>query len=361
MVVSSFATDCYSFDGLAILGDSISTGAAANPMVQFDSRSIWAVFNDNRGFELTPDFFPDQFRQLSKDLDRPFRAVPSSRENDGGSGWLWLNTIQAIMGKTLEEHRLSYGYLMGRSLGMRGQDILLAGENGARAQRAWLHASRLIGARKKDLPSKIVMLYSGNDLCAQSYDEISSAEAYGESLLRGMQYLVLNGHVSPRGTRIYLPAFLPVTTLVHEPSILERKIMLHGEETTCREAREKLFSPKSAKDNESEDPLFQIFSSMIPPSPVLLCPTLFAPAAQDSARQAMLANRIRSYREAQRKAVQDFNDWRGKKHPAKSFEAIYLAGTEQIRFDGADVAGDCFHLSAQGQGKVASAILPGLK
>jgi lysophospholipase L1-like esterase len=74
-----------------------------------------------------------------------------------------------------------------------------------------------------------------------------------------------------------------------------------------------------------------------------------------------LANRIRSYRDAQKKAVQDFNEWRGQKHPARAFEAIYLEGTEQIRFEGADVAGDCFHLSAKGQGKVASAILPALK
>ncbi len=355
------ATHASAFDGLAVLGDSISTGAAANPKVEFDSRSLWDVFTGRSRIELTSDLFPEQFRKLAKDAGGPDLVLPSIRENDAGSGWLWHNTMQALSSATIDEHRLSYGYFVGRSLGLPTRDILLAGENGARSQRAWVHASRLIGSRKKDLPSRIIMFYSGNDLCAQSYEDISSAQDYGDGLLTGMKYLVLNGHVSPRGTRIFLPAFLPVTTLMHEQSILDRKIRLHGDEVTCREAREKLFSAKTPKNLESDDPRLQIFSAIFPPSPVLLCPTLFSPAAQDSARQTLLANRIRAYRDAQKKAVQDFNEWRGQAHPAKAFEAVYLDGPEQIRFEGADVAGDCFHLSAEGQGKVASAILPGLK
>lgn len=357
----TLAAKAAAFDGLAVLGDSISTGAAANPKVEFDSRALWEVFVGRSRFELTADLFPDLFRHLAKDVERPERVLPSIRENDSGSGWLWQNVMQALSSTTIDEHRLSYGYFVGRSLGVPSRDILLAGENGARSRRAWVHASRLIGSRNRDLPARIIMFYSGNDLCAQSYEDISSAEEYGAGLLNGMKYLVLNGHVSPRGTRIFIPAFLPVTALMHEQSILERKISLHGDEVTCREARENLFSTKSSKNMESEDPRLQIFSAIIPPSPVLLCPTLFSPAAQDPARQTLLANRIRSYRDAQKKAVQDFNEWRGQKHPARAFEAIYLEGTEQIRFEGADVAGDCFHLSAKGQGKVASAILPALK
>jgi len=205
------------------------------------------------------------------------------------------------------------------------------------------------------------MYYTGNDLCAQSYDDVTGSSEYGDDLLVAMKYLVLNGHVAARGTKIYVPAFLPVTALLHEKSILEHKIRLHGEEVTCQEARERLFAPKTPQNESVVDPMFKLFSAFVPPSPVLLCPTLFSQAAQDSSRQSLLANRIRAYRDAQKKAVDEFNDWRGQKHPAKAFEAKYLADPEQIRFEGGDVAGDCFHLSAAGQSKVASALLRGMR
>jgi hypothetical protein len=355
------ARESRAFDGLAVLGDSISTGAAANPTLEFDSKLLWDVFTGQSQVELTPELFPEPFRKFATDQDEPILVKPSVRENDGGSGWLWQNLLQAISARTIEERRLSYGYFVGRELGIPSKDILIVGENGARSRRAWVHASRLLGARQRDLPSKILLLYSGNDLCAQSYDDISLAEDYGDGLLKAMKYLVLNGHVASRGTRIYLPAFLPVISLMHEQSILDKKINLHGEQVTCREAREQLFSPKSPGNSEIQDPRFQVFSSFIPPSPVLLCPTLFSPAAADPARQSLLANRLRAYREAQKKAVQDFNEWRGFEHPSKSFEAKYIDAPEQIRFDGDDVAGDCFHLSAKGQSKVAAAILTGLR
>ena len=99
----------------------------------------------------------------------------------------------------------------------------------------------------------------------------------------------------------------------------------------------------------------------MPPSPVLLCPTLFGKMAEDSVRQSLLANRVRGFRDAQKKAVDEFNQWRALKFPGKAFEAVYVEATETIKFDGGDVAGDCFHLSAAGQGKVASALLTKLR
>jgi hypothetical protein len=348
------------FDGVAILGDSMSTGAAAHPQLEFDSWKIWDIFNGKNKLDIQADYVPPEFRKFTKNLESPTRVRPSIRENDGGSGWLWHNVTQILSAKTLEEHRLSFGYFVGLALGVGSKDILLAGENGARASRAWMHASRLIGARGGDIPDKIIMLYTGNDLCAQNYDEITSADEYGNNLLSGMKYIVINAHTPAQGSKIFLPAFLPVTSLINETSILERKIRLNGDEMTCKDARAKMFATKGSSTEGLDDSRFQVFKNFIPPSPVLLCPTLFHPAAQDGAKQTLLANRIRAYRDAQKKAVSDFNEWRGRRHPGKAFEAVYLDGPEQVRFTGEDVAGDCFHLSARGQGKVASAILRGI-
>ena len=365
------ATSAFGFEGLAILGDSSSTGAAAHPRLEFDSKVLWEIFNGTIDLHVDPSLVPADFQASAGSLEPPTRVGPSSRENDGGSGWIWHNFSQKISAMTLESHQLSYGYLAGRKLGIPARDILLAGENGTTSRHAWLHAARLVGTRNKDLPSRLVFFYTGNDLCAQSFDDVIAASDYGDELLKGMKYLVLNGHADAHGTKIFIPGFLPVTTLLHEPSILEHKIKLQGEMVTCKEARDRLFGPKldqtkSAPVTEPEsalmsDPRFQVFSAFMPPSPVLLCPTLFGKMAEDSVRQSLLANRVRGFREAQKNAVEEFNHWRGLKFPAKAFEAVYIGATETIKFDGADVAGDCFHLSATGQGKVAGALLTELR
>ncbi len=351
------------YDGLAILGDSLSTGAATHPDLVFDSYALWNIFKSGafpRPFSAA--LVPEEYRKWVVDDSRPVRLVPSSRENDGGSGWSWHQVSQAVGARTIEERRLSYGNFLGRRLGLAPENILIGGENGTVSGHAWIHAARLVESRNKDLPSRVIFLYSGNDLCAQSFDDMTEASEYGDRLLDGMKYLVLNGHPDAKGTKIYIPGFLPVTAMIHEPAILDRKINLHGTEVTCREAREKLFAGTGGGGKElADDPLFQMFSSFMPPSPVMLCPTLFSRMAEDSVRLSQLANRIRAYRDAQRQAVETFNQWRGHKFPARAFEAFYIEQTESLKFSGEDVAGDCFHLSAAGQGKVASALASEIK
>lgn len=353
------------FEGLGILGDSSSTAAATHPNLSFDAKVLWDAFNGTLDLSIKKSLVPPDFQSVVEDSPvPPVRLGPSGRENDGNSGWIWHHVMQKISAETLEAHSLSYGYLVGRRLGVDPRNILIAGENGATTRQAWVQASRLIHARDRDLPSHIIMLYTGNDLCGHTYDEMTEAKEYGTQLLKGMKYLVLNGHSSAQGTKIFVPAFLPVTTLLHEPSILEKKILLHGEQVSCREARERLFAaktPPTRPSDSSKDRAFDAFAAVMPPSPVLYCPTLFSQAAEDATRQSMLANRIRAYREIQKQIVDEFNNWRGKNFPAKSFEAYYIDATASLKFEGDDVAGDCFHLSPKGQGKIANAVLAGIR
>lgn len=348
------------FDGLAVLGDSSSTGAAANPALKFDSGILWGVFNHEQQLSFTPAMMPSEFRAPAGDGQLPVRLPPSSRENDGASGWIWHQVSQNASARTLEDHRLSYSNLVGRTIGLAPEQIIIAGENGTTTRHSWIHAARLLAFKNKELPSRVIFFYSGNDLCGQSVEDMTSAEDYGDGLLRGMKYLVLNGHADARGTTIYVPGFMPVTTLLHEPSILQHKIFLHGEEVTCRDARARVFAPDPRKiqpHKDDSDPLFQLFSAFMPPSPVLFCPTLFSKMSEDSTHQSLLANRIRAFRVAQHKAVEEFNEWRGRRFPARSFDAVYVDATESIKFEGEDVGGDCFHLSAAGQGKLAKALM----
>jgi lysophospholipase L1-like esterase len=353
------------FDGLGIMGDSSSTAAGSHPKLEFDSKNLWDVFSGKIDLVVDKSMVPADFLgDVTEDIPAPPKRIgPARRENDGGSGWIWHHLSQNISARTLESHALSYGYLLGRRLRIPPEDILLAGENGSTTAHAWTHAARLIDARQGDLPSKVIFFYTGNDLCAMQMAGVTTPDDYGSELLKGMKYLALNGHAASRGTKIFIPGFLSVTSLLHEPSILAKKIKLYGEELTCQEARKRYFTrdPKSAPPVEITDPRYVYFSEMMPPSPVKFCQTLFGPGWDDSAQVSQLANRIRSFREIQKKVVDEFNDWRGKKLPAKSFEAVYVAATEGLSFGAADVGADCFHLSAQGQAKIASALYSVIK
>ena len=351
----------YAFDGIAFLGDSLSTGAATHPALEFDSKILWNIFNGTIDLAVTPAMVPPEFQEATAGFSAPQRVGPSSRENDGGSGWIWHNVVQTLSARALETSLLSYGYLLGRKLGVPAKDLLLAGENGSTSRHAWLHAARVVEVRNHELPSRIVIFYTGNDLCTQSFDDIIEGEDYGNEILKAMKYLVLNGSPDARGTRIFIPGFLPVTSFLYEPTILNHKIRLHGEEVTCQEARTQMFGAKTAKGRDGlvadADANFALFRAVMPPNPVLSCPTFFGVGRDDAFNQSQLANRIRSFREGQRKAVVDFNEWRGRKFPWKNIDAVYIEETESIKFDGQDVAGDCFHLSAAGHAKIASAMI----
>jgi lysophospholipase L1-like esterase len=355
----------FAFEGLAVLGDSSSTAAGSHPRLEFDSKNLWQVFNGTLDLSVSKSMVPEAFRDSLEDSPLPpQRLGPSRRENDGGSGWIWHQVSQSIASRTIEAHTLSYGYLLGRKLGISPPNILIGGENGTTSRHAWIHAARLVDVREGELPAKVMFFYTGNDLCAVNTARMTDAETYGDYLLKGMKYLALNGHVSARGTKIFIPGFLTVTSLLHEPSIMQKKIRLHGEEVTCQEARDRFFERKTkagATQQDITDPRYLYFSQVMPPSPVQFCHTLFGRGATDSAHLSFLANRIRAYREAQKTVVDAFNVWRGKTLPSKAIDAVYVAATESLTFEARDVGPDCFHLSAEGQAKVAQALVPALR
>lgn len=349
------------WDGVAIIGDSISTGAATHPSLTFDSLQLWNAVNGS--VDLTAKVSdlkdPESFK-ISGDIKAPKRLWPSSRQNDGGFGWAWLYTLQAISRTVLDTEEYSFGYLMARAMGYAPESIWFAGDNGTKAKDALVHASRLLDAADGDLPSHIVMLYTGNDLCAASWDTMTEASVYGYELQNAIRYWARQGrHSGDKPVRIYLPAFLPVTTLISSPNIAAKQIEFYGEKTTCGEARKRMFTPPKelAQRGPVDNSLYALFSQLMPPNPAMLCPTMFSPAADKPENQAILANRMRAYREAQRSVVETLNKEFAESKTPVPFELHYLASSEAISFHAEDIAGDCFHLAPAGQEKLAKTLL----
>lgn len=357
----------YAWDGLAILGDSISTGAGSHPVLEFDSASLWRVMTGELNVSAKASDIPhrESFK-IGDTLDAPRRLWPSSRENDGASGWVWLHASQAISRTALDTEEYAFGYLSGRGLGLSPGKIWFAGDNGTKMDHALIHAARILDAGKGELPTRVLLLYTGNDLCAQAWDAMTTAEEYGDSLLQALFYLARNGHSAVgEQTTVYIPAFLPVTALLLEDSINAKVIKFHGTALTCAEAKKRMFTAPEVSETEKsklklnlpDDPRYSLFAQFMPPNPALLCPTLFARTSEDAQRQSLLANRIRAYRDAQKKAVAEFTRLITIHPTGAKIEAVYMDATESIRFMGDDVAGDCFHLSPSGHAKVASVLL----
>lgn len=362
-----FSREIYAWDGLAIVGDSISSGAASHPSLAYDPLILWKIMTGELDVSAKLSDIPrKQDFKITDTLESPRRLWPGPRENDGASGWVWLHAIQALSRTALDTEEYSYGYLAGRALGLSPKNIWLAGDNGTKTDHALLHAARVLAAGQGELPTRIIMFYTGNDLCAQSWDTMTEAANYGANLKDAMLYLARNGHsANGEQTKIYIPAFLPVTSLLIEPSISEKEIRFHGLTTTCADARKRMFAvptSTSGKDpNAPADPRYPLFAQFMPPNPVLLCPTLFATTSEDAQRQSILANRIRAYRDAEQAAVTEFNSLMEKNKTAAKIAAVYVEGTGALRFMGEDVAGDCFHLSAAGHAKLATELLKQLQ
>jgi hypothetical protein len=353
---------------LAILGDSLSTGAATHPALVFDTERLWAVFQDQTLVAPKRSDIPSADRfQLPETLAAPQRLWPSPREYSGSFEWVLRNSLQSLSRRFLDTAQYSWGYLAAAGLGIEPANVLIAAEDGARTAQIPRHIDRVLEANDGRLPERILLFYSGNDLCAPAVNFVPNAEEYAADLSAGIEYImrVASSGGTPRGTDVYVVGFLGVLQLLHSPDILNKKVFAFGETVTCKELRDHGYGP----GRESYRPQLPVtawyFGELMPPNPAAFCPTLFGRGTVGGETQeqlvSTLANRIRDFREEQRKQVDAANlrlsASAEKFGQVSSLRFHYVDATTALTFTGDDIAGDCFHLSTGGQAKVADAVL----
>jgi hypothetical protein len=91
----------------------------------------------------------------------------------------------------------------------------------------------------------------------------------------------------------------------------------------------------------------------------MFCPTLFGHEPGDNDEiVGTLANRIRDFREQQAAAVET-EMAAGAARDGVRFH--YVDATASLIFTAEDIGADCFHLSTEGQAKVAEAVLEAMR
>lgn len=349
---------------LAVLGDSISTGAATHPALAMDARRLWGVFSG--ATEARP---VDAERG---ELPPPGRLWPSVREFFGGADWVHRNTMQLVARRFLDTEEYSWGYAVAQALlpgtpAERASGLAIAAENGARTEAMPFQLERVLEASGGRLPEKLFIFYTGNDLCGLAMSQVTSEADYRRALRAGLA-AISRAPAAAGGTDVYVMAYLSVLQLLHGESILAKEVEANGEKTTCREMRERGFQPKDPAYDPGLPEEARWFGLLMPPNPAGYCATLFGPPSRDGDELvSALANRIRAYRAVQQQVVADASG----KPAARAAEAPaapplpqssavrfhYVAETADLTFDADDIAGDCFHLARPGQEKVAKAVL----
>ena len=345
---------------MAILGDSLSTGAASHPALAMDAKQLWDVFQER---------IDVQARDASgAQLPAPQRLWPSMREFFGGADWVYRNLMQAVSRRFLDTEEYSWGYQVARAhlpgdASAQAQAVAIAAEDGAKTEAIPLQLERVLEASGGRLPPKVFVFFTGNDLCGMIFSQVTSEADYRRDLRTGLASM-LRAEPAPGGTDIYVLGYLSVLQLVHGESILAKPVRAYGEATTCGELRAGGFRPKDPNYQPDLPEEAKWFGVFMPPNPAAYCSTLFSPPGKGSDELVgSLANRIRAYREIQRQVVDEFS---GKPSTPNAVPTVvapagmrlhYLSETAELSFVAEDIADDCFHLSQAGQAKVAQAVV----
>jgi hypothetical protein len=345
---------------MAVLGDSLATGAATHPAMAFDAKVLWDIFDGRLGIAPKLEDLPPGGPWIRPEpLDEPQRLWPSVREFFGGPDWVFRNMMQTIARTYLDTEEYSWGYMVARGLGLPAKNLMIAAENGARMEAMPRQIDRVLDATAGGMPDRILMMFTGNDLCGPNIDQITSAADYESALKNGFAYLLRNGKPSARGTDVYLLSHLGILQLLYEESIVAKPVRAFGAELTCGALRQQGYVPKDPTAYDSGLPVDAWWFGMVmPPNPAAYCPTLFGFQSRSETREELtntLANRIRSYRESESRAIQGASEQAQKSGTSVRFH--HVTATADLRFVGEDIGQDCFHLSPKGQGKVAGAVL----
>lgn len=375
-----------SSQSIAIMGDSIATGGGIHPAIKFDFKIIWDILLGKTQVH-SIEAFSDLLKEFAIDGANPGKPNvlwPASREYKSGLEWVAQNLLHSLANLYLNTEQLSFGYLLGRSLGAAPDDIYIAAYNGARMRDLSRQADRLITATEGKLPRNILVFFTGNDLCAQKISLMTSSADFGSHLEKGLRYLIKNGSPHPQGTNIYVMSYLGVVQLLLNPSILDKKLVAFGENTTCSALRDRGYRPEDVQAAIHDAPPESIYlSNYLPPNPALLCPTIMALPSfayneigpftgfgqknrQELIREqiksrvdtmiADLSTRVRSYQATSSQVVRNLQGL-----SVTGISLHFVGETSEIELTDNDIAADCFHLSVHGQIKIAKTLQNKLK
>lgn len=361
---------------IGFIGDSFALGTASHPDLKADIKQLAAVMSGDIPLNVKEDSRLVSFG-VKDNRELPQLLWPSIREFYSSIEWVYAHLMGAFMYKFLNTPQYAWSYLVGRKKQSDPKNIYIAADLNAGVEDIPRLIDRLLQA-KKEVPEQLFIFMTKTDVCSSSLELMTGSESFGDTLFKGFEYLVRNGKVSAEGTKVYVPYFLPLTQMITKESLLQRKIGVGTSSMSCQDFHKNGFQVKPTTEDLPLEALY--LSALLPKNHAGTCPTLFGQdhlalsqvsffgSFDENKRQAevkkykaellsSLATRIRNFREQTSLAVDRANKWAKEKFPEKKISFHIIKGTGDLEFEGTDLAEDCFHLSLDGQIKVANAVL----
>ncbi len=322
---------------IAVVGDSVTTGAATGEGIEATIPSLKNLFGD---------FFASQRFTAAKVVKEAPTRVFYSRAEFQKSAWykkIMLN-FGAKASLRLDSPENSFGYKLGRSWGVHPSDIVIAGQDGARVEDIPWQLSRIFEMKPATLPPMVILSFTANDLCDASVLtkplEVLKIE-FTTQLGRAWHNAANVLRAAPRGTDFLVLAPLDVTTLINNGEIQAKSVSFEGRgAVTCQDIHMGLGGETFA-------------ARMMDRTLGLMCPSVTRTNHTEVAKIQRLKDLQLAMIEIWEKQINLLNA----QYNSKKMNWTLVNEVRALHFTADDIAHDCFHPSAAGHEKIAQEIL----
>jgi hypothetical protein len=341
---------------MAIIGDSTVTGAATNPslepyflnLLDFVFR-IDLIYPDSiAAYENYPS--PLEFHIAPGPIPRLHRITYSKREygeaQAKGNGALIDLRGGSKLSRALDTAEYSFGYLIGRGLGVPANKIVLVAQDGKKITSMADQVERIFDTGSPTLPPILLISYGLNDICHPNdvAEEVSKFKArFKQTVFEQVSNLVAKAPDS-NGTTVMISAPLDATNLMDNEELLSQKIsfqsdLVFHQEITCKDLRDKTFADRSDQEVKMRQILISECRGLRGPTPDM-------------------AGRVRKVRELQNAQMEAWREViESLQTKAPGFHLIFADSIRKIHFASGDLANDCFHPSIAAHTKIARQFL----
>lgn len=340
---------------IAIVGDSAASGAVTNPKLKPKISNLLpkVISFFTIGYDVVPKlkYIPQAERfNVTDPIDRATRITHSAVEYAEA---MKSNETRALLrsgraSRVVDTPEYTFGYFVGRKMGVKGSDVVLVGQDGVRVDSIAKQFERLNVLQEPTLPPLIFVSFTANDLCDNGIFEesVEARAAKFEQEIRKQFSIVFKKHQPHRRTsRIVVLAPLDVVNVLTNPSLLEQVTDFQGlGKVKCKTLRE----GSLPKWNLSEAMRGAL---------VGMCSSVLGSSAKDHSRIQKIRNVQTAFGEVWKKLIAE---WQAGAAP-RGFHFQYVESIRGLNFQAGDLGNDCFHPGIRAHQKIADEVLGFLK